>query len=30
MCSMEKWENMPLLMTGVDEVVPTCMVCKAI
>lgn len=30
MCSIEKWENMPLLMPGVDEVIPTCMVCKAI
>lgn len=30
MHSMEKWENIPLLMTGVDEMIPTCMVCKVI
>lgn len=30
MRSIEKWGNTPLLMPGVDEVIPTCMVCKAI
>lgn len=29
-CSMNKWGNTPLLMSGVDEVIPTWMVCKAI
>lgn len=30
MRSMEKWENMPLLTTGVDKAIPTSMVCKTI